>query len=255
MFVYDIIIVEDDIVFTKKLKSSLERIFFKTNYSFRFHCFESFDDALIEVIENESLSAKIYFLDIVLDYKSGLDVANYIRFKTNDWNSFIIFHTSYFKKYEEDIYKGKYGFLRFLEKGTSNYELYLKDAIDYITSCSQKSQTLMLKKQDTLWRFDTNDILYIEYLERKSIVHTTYTAVAFNKTLREIKNNLNSNFLYSHKSCLVNCSNILKIEKNERTIYFKNKDKTNIVSSKYLKQIIAYLEHENSSLKQDINKV
>ena len=95
------------------------------------------------------------------------------------------------------------------------------------------------------YRFYTNDILYIEYINRKSKIYTNYNSVSFNISLLELKSMLNDNFLYSHKSCLVNIQRIKKINKKEKIIYFDDGSETNLVSLKYLKEILKHFEQGN----------
>ncbi len=45
-------------------------------------------------------------------------------------------------------------------------------------------------------------------------------------------------FVLSKNCCLVNISRISNIDKNDRVIFFDNKDKTNLVLRLYLKKII-----------------
>ena len=241
----NIIIVDDNQGWLSHLKSKLEKILFPLDYSFKIHTFSSFDDQLKDYILNNDNFLNIYILDIVLKKHSGLSIASFIRNKADDWNSFILFNTSFYQKYQEKIYQGQYGFLRFIQKESKSYYLELEDSIKYAIKSSEQNKSLCLKKQNMFYRFYTNDILYIEYINRKSKIYTNYTSVSFNVSLLELKSMLNDNFLYSHKSCLVNIKRIKKINKKEKIIYFDDGSETNLVSLKYLKEILKHFEQGN----------
>ena len=95
------------------------------------------------------------------------------------------------------------------------------------------------------YRFYIQDILYIEYVDRKSKIYTNYMTASFNISLSELKNMLDDDFMYSHKACLVNTEKIKKIDKKEKIIYFDDGFSTNLLSQKYSKELIYYLEHKN----------
>ena len=241
----NIIIVEDNKKWINYLKKELEKILFSIDISFNILTFSSFNNKLKTYILNNNNVLNIYILDIVLEHHSGLDIANFIRNKANDWNSFILFNTNYQKKYEEKIYQGKYGFLRFLLKDSKNYILELEDAIKYAIKTGHKRKSIFLKSQNMFYRFYIQDILYIEYVDRKSKIYTNYMTASFNISLSELKNMLDDDFMYSHKACLVNTEKIKKIDKKEKIIYFDDGFSTNLLSQKYSKELIYYLEHKN----------
>ncbi len=241
----NIIIVEDNQKWMEYLKKELDKILFSLDISFNIITFSTFDKKLKTYISNNNNTLNIYILDIVLKQHNGLDIANYIRNKALDWDSFILFNTNYQKKYEEKIYQGKYGFLRFLLKDSKNYALELEDAIRYAIKTEHKRKSICLKTQNMIYRFYTQDILYVEYVDRKSKICTNYTTASFNISLTELKTMLGDDFMYSHKACLVNTKKIKKIDKKEKIIYFDDGITTNLLSKKHLKELIYYLEHKN----------
>lgn len=238
-----VVIVEDEIIWLENLKKMLDRILFSYDISYKIHQFSTYDSVKIWIQKNPKVF-KIYILDIVLKKKNGLQLAGFIRNKMDDWNSFIVFNTSFFKKYEQQIYEGKYGYLRFLSKTSSYYNLELEDVIHYALTTEPKKKFLVIKTRDMFFKLHTNNILFIEVVERKSKVHTFDNVFVFPKTLLFFKEQLDDNFLYSHKSCLVNTECIKKINKKEKIIYFDNNKQTDLVSDKYLKELISHLEHQ-----------
>ena len=86
----NIIIVEDNKKWINYLKKELEKILFSIDISFNILTFSSFNNKLKTYILNNNNVLNIYILDIVLEHHSGLDIANFIRNKANDWNSFIL---------------------------------------------------------------------------------------------------------------------------------------------------------------------
>ena len=83
-----------------------------------------------------------------------------------------------------------------------------------------------------------DEIIFVEYASRKSIIHTTKNEfVCRSLTLTKILSNcVNSNIVQSHKSYLVNVNYIDKIEKIYSKLYdihFTNTDKIAQLSNSY----------------------
>lgn len=85
----------------------------------------------------------------------------------------------------------------------------------------------------------TYKVLYknITYIEKdpsgaKSIIHFINDKPKYtNRTITSFEKEMSPLFYRSHKACLVNLENISKVEYADFTIYFKNGDSTNLLST------------------------
>ena len=58
-----------------------------------------------------------------------------------------------------------------------------------------------------------------------------------------IKEKLKGNFMYTHKSCIINMDNVKTIDIKNKVIVFSNNTKTDLLSRKYLKEVKEYVNN------------
>lgn len=217
-----ILITEDNLSQRNCLISLINDFFEKYNITFSITCADKSDEIhnLILNISNYDL----VFLDIEFNELNGIDIAMEIRRKTKDIK--IIF-TSNFDKYLIDGYKAhadRY-FLKPIKKNI--FEIEMLDIIqNYILN-----NKYIVHENFSPHKIYLKDILYIEKLQRKSIVYLTNNQVIQSShTLKWWIEFLNDKrFVQCHRSFFVNMQNIKTYNKKE--IYLTNN--TNIPLSKF----------------------
>lgn len=236
------VICEDIKTFKDIYISIINKLAIQFNIEYEIFCFTSYNSKLQNIIDSDDI--KIYILDIELDNAYGTDIANKIRM--NDIKSFIIFITSYYNKYTASILENKYMFLKYINKKI-DYQKELIDTLTYAIKNVNKNNIIILKNDGIQHRIETKDIVYIYFIkvDRKINVITTYGTFPFNKSLNEIYEMLNDNFMYSFKSCIINTEQIKSINSKDKIIKFKNGLQIDMLSKKYMKEIQDFLKKKD----------
>jgi DNA-binding LytR/AlgR family response regulator len=149
------------------------------------------------------------FLDIEMPEMNGFDVATEINKKNRD--TLIIFtsmHNNFvFKSFE-------YAPFSFLRKDELNNDLrpLLKRIL---IKLDKNNYVIEISTSDGLISLKISDIYYIEVIQHTLIFHTENDSFYTRKPLALIeKELLNRGFIRSHKSYLVNCNKINKLDKS-----------------------------------------
>lgn len=208
----------------------------KNNINYKIHRFYDYDSNLLEVT-NSQLENKFYILDVVSKTNDGVSIAKAIR--KNDTDSIIVFISDFFQEYQKQILKGRFIYLDFINK-KDNYKKEIIECIDDFIENKDLKRVLILKKDKIKYIMDLNLLTYICYNNRKLYINYYTIEHTFNISLKDVFNLLDRRFIYCHKACIVNLSLILKIDKVNKIIYFKNGSKTNVVSLAKLKEIESF---------------
>lgn len=84
-----------------------------------------------------------------------------------------------------------------------------------------------------------NEVAYIKYENRHAVFYMDDNRhYEIPKTLEEIKSMLSSEFMYCHRSCIVNTNLVTVITKKERQLLLRNGTVITDVSLAYLKEIM-----------------
>ncbi|WP_409300728.1 LytR/AlgR family response regulator transcription factor [Peribacillus sp. SCS-155] len=83
---------------------------------------------------------------------------------------------------------------------------------------------LMVKQQNSINFVPFNDIIFIERFDRKTVIHTTNKQYETYDSLSSFEGSLDSRFLFSHRSYIINMDHLEKIENNGQSYmaFFKN---------------------------------
>lgn len=165
-------------------------------------------DELIKYIYNskDSPGYNIYFLDIEMPGKNGIETAAIIR-KIDD-NALIIFITEH-KEYVYDVFEVLP--FRFLIKPIKSEELkkILRQAIEHITT---KSGLFFFKIERQNYQVPFQEIIYFESCKRKIKLYTDNICYEFYGKITDIITTLNPNlFCQIHASYIVNMEYIRSI--------------------------------------------
>ncbi|MDQ0246295.1 two-component system LytT family response regulator [Bacillus fengqiuensis] len=121
----------------------------------------------------------------------------------------------------------------------------LERAVQALTSNADKEMTfkkdLMIKQQKAITFIPLDEILFIERMDRKTVIHTINQKFETNEALTSFEDTLDSRFMASHRSYIINLDFLTKIEKVGQMYkgYFKNYNETAKVS----KHKLAELQH------------
>ena len=188
MLMINILIYDDNQKDIDQLLQCIETFFIKVNLQYQIHICKNKSDLLQNIKKSDLL-----FLDMEIDEENGIDIGLELQELKHDCR--IIITTSY-SKYAIDGYKihaDRYFIkpinqLEFnLEMESSNHKIFIKD------------------------------ILYIEFVDRKSTIHKLDgNTIITNCTLKYWYDKLNEfGFAYPYKAFLVNFEYISAFKKNE----------------------------------------
>jgi len=201
--------------------------------------FSKYDDNLKELIKDE-FNIKIYILDIELPIVSGLEIASEIREIDDESN--IIFVTAH-PECKDDIFYSRLEAIDFISK-YHRYEERLGETIEHVLQKMYKNKTLDFTFNYVYSRILYKEITYIEKSpsQNKCIIHLMNGEErGIVTTITKLKEKLGPMFYQTHKSCLVNLSNIKHIDYVNYTIYFKNGEKTNLLTPPARKGLRQYV--------------
>lgn len=230
-----------NIIICDDIKRDLEKVyknvnnFFKTNgIECKIHLFNDYDSKFMKIVK-EKLPFKIYILDIETPSRSGIDVARDIRKK--DIDSVIIFLTGH-EELGNLILKNDLMFLSFINK-FDNLKNRLNNSLKKALIMLKQKQTIKVVDNNNTYIINLDDILYLtkESFERKTIIVLDYAQYKVNVPLSKIAKMLDSRFIKTHRSCIINTNRLSRIDKKNRIIYFDNNTTTDLLSDRYKKEM------------------
>lgn len=122
----------------------------------------------------------------------------------------------------------------------------LERAAQMLQSRSEKQSSpkkeLMIKQQKNMIFIPLNDIVFIERLERKSLIHTTQQIFETYEALSSLEEYLDERFIASHRSYIINIKLLTRIEAAGQMYkaYFRDYDKPARISKNKLEEVQAY---------------
>lgn len=230
-----------NIIICDDIKRDLEKVyknvnnFFKTNgIECKIHLFNDYDSKFMKIVK-EKLPFKIYILDIETPSRSGIDVARDIRKK--DIDSVIIFLTGH-EELGNLILKNDLMFLSFINK-FDNLKNRLNNSLKKALIMLKQKQTIKVVDNNNTYIINLDDILYLtkESFERKTIIVLDYAQYKVNVPLSKVAKMLDSRFVKTHRSCIINTNRLSRIDKKNRIIYFDNNTTTDLLSDRYKKEM------------------
>lgn len=230
----NIIVYEDNIVDIQKNVKAINMAFAHNDIEYRICKFKQYNQELDNLIKDKD-QKKIYILDIEMNSVSGIELASRIR--EVDYDSVIIFVTAY-DKYKNDVFYNRLMALDFVCKNQS-FEERLKEDIKTALKKIYTQNIFVFKYNHVIYRIPYSSINYIEKepLIKRCIIHTTNNNFYIVNSIENILESLNDDFLRTHKSCIVNTSNIRQVDFSNNIITFKNGDKTSLLTEKMKKEV------------------
>lgn len=202
-----IMIVEDE----EKIVAQLKSIASEVNPDLEIMTTGFGEEALSYSSENE-ISA--FFLDIQLEDFSGLHLARELRKDKRYEFVPIVFITAMPTRELEafrQIHCYDYIVKPFLKDEIK--EMFQKILVNYMSGrTEEKEETVMLRFRSYTQLVNQSDILFVEYRNRKIVVHTKLEAIEYiHVPLKKFKDELTDDFVQIHQSILVNKTYIGKI--------------------------------------------
>lgn len=223
----EIVVCDDEKFFRKNIVKVVDSLFMNNDEDYKIIEFDTYDKNFEKLIKTSN--PKIFILDIEMKNSiSGIDIARKIR--KVDWDSIIIIVTSHNELGYQAI-KAQIMLLDFISK-YDNYEESLKKAIIKATELVNKKKIIKVNYNGVSYVIYVKDISYIERdtVDRKCIIHFGNTTIPINKNLNELLKELGVDFYQTHRSCIVNLTNISYIKWNDNMIYFKDGNKIDLLS-------------------------
>ncbi len=228
------ILCDDNKEITEIIKNIITRIVFSKLIEYKIYVFNEYNSEFHKLV-NSNIENKVYILDIEVKNKSGIEISKKIREK--DWNSIILLLTAHYEL-ENLAYHSKILLLEFISK----FDLYEEKINDVLLMCINKiisNDKLSFNINKTIYNIEYKYILYLYYdkSKRKTIIVTDEKNYETTKTLKYFKSKLKGIFLYSHKSCIVNMSNVKSVDFKNKIIIFKNNKTVDLLSKKYYEEV------------------
>lgn len=217
----EIVICDDNERCLNNFNSIIEKTLRDHNINGRIVCKANCPEIVEEFIKHKS--ANVYFLDI--DFKnciSGYSLAKKIR--ERDIKAYIVFVSGHLE-YVLQAFKIKT--FDFLPKPVSPEILeqcLLNMYSDYIgtTNVSYDCRYIEVKSGASIYRIKNSDIVFIEKLNSKTLIHMASGIVTCTETLEALNKTLNDeSFIRCHKSFIANKTYISEIHLNKNEIVFE----------------------------------
>ena len=207
----------------------------KNKLEYKTHVFKDYDSDFLKIVESK-LSFKVYILDIETPTRSGIDIARLIRNK--DVDSVLIFLTGH-QELGHVVMKNDFLFLSYINK-FDDCEKRLIKSLDKALKMFKIKSVIRFKDNGVIYTIPQDDILYItrDSVERKCIIVTDYSEFHVGKNLAELEEEVNDNFVKTHRACLMNTKRILSFSKSQKEVVFDNGMTSDLVSTRFDKELI-----------------
>lgn len=189
---------DDDLNVIQDLSIRLEDYFSSTQYDVVIQGFQQPQKLLLAAQERHF---DILFIDIMLDNEHGVNIAGEIRQSAmNEYSA--IYYISSIEDYSNKLISTRPE--EYLLKPITDNRLFR--ALDrLLISLELKNDSIHISFNQGSVKLFQRDILYVESIGRKSLIHTQGKKYAVYRKLNDIASDLNSfYFLEIHKSYLIN---------------------------------------------------
>lgn len=233
------IICEDKLDTLERTSQTVTKSMMKYDMEYKVYKFPKYTNELNKLI-NETGDIKIYILDVELPGISGLEIASEIR--EDDDESIIIFATAH-PDYQDDIFYSRLSAIDYIPK-QQLYQERLQNTIEYVMNKIYRNKCLAYSFNHVYNRILLKEINYIEKSpeQNKCIIHLTSGKEKYIvSSLTKLEEEFRPLFFKTHKSCIVNLSNIKYIEYSKYIIHFKNGESTDLLTIAARKELKEYV--------------
>lgn len=183
-------------------------------------------DQLLAAVEEKG-AHQLFFLDIEIkeEEKKGLEVARQIRNK--DPYAIIVFVTTH-SEFMPLSFRYQISALDYIDKELSaeNFEKRIEDALTYAYSKNAKTiaeDSFYFTSKYAQVQYPYKELLYLETSPHphRVILYTNTDRMEFTANLSDILKQ-EKRLIRCHRSFLINPSNVVKVDRQERLAYFEN---------------------------------
>ena len=193
---------------------------------------------------NELLSTKrhydLIFLDIQMDGINGIETAKAVR--KYDRKAVIIFVTAV-KEYVFEAFD--VGAFHYLLKpiGEEKFAEVFENAVREVRErqIQKETPTLFIKTKNKSYTFNQSEIIFIESMSRKAVIHTAKNTLEVYAVMNELQKELGNSFYRCHRGYLVNMAHIT--EYSNDMIEMDNGERVYLAKEKYQKFVREYMRY------------
>lgn len=230
------VICDDNVNVTKTLRKFLDALFIEHTIEAKIALCTSNPNDVLKFAESNQIDIAILDVDLK-STKNGVDVA--IELRKNNKNLYIIFLTGYMDYVFESL---KTKIFDYLLKPIT-YEKLEDCILRLVGDIKGKNYYVCLNNRITV---NQNDIVFVEKVGIKSIIHMKDSEIPIYSTLEKVYNNLSRNFVRCHKSYIVNIDKIKNIDYTQNILLLDNNHKCSI-GLKYKLGLLEVLKNANNS--------
>lgn len=237
------IICEDEEVLASHYKKIIEKFMMNYDIEYTISQFDGYDENFKRAAKKE-VGHKVYLLDVKTTHGSGINAARMIREELDDWISMIIIITS-FPEYRYEVIGKRLMLLDFINKLEKPDIRLVEDLKICMKNFDHKHNTLRFKYKGIIHNVYLKDIIYIEKEQdsKRCIIHTQNEDYYILGTLNDVLRKLDDRFIKTHRSLIVNIDQVDFFKQNTNELFFKNKEKTYLVSRNQKKEVTSHVRH------------
>ncbi|KGR73306.1 LytTR family transcriptional regulator DNA-binding domain-containing protein [Streptococcus phocae subsp. salmonis] len=233
----NIFVLEDDFVQQSRLEKLLNRLLEKHQLHPKRFEISGKPDQLVNFIEEKG-AHQLFFLDIEIKSEElrGLQVAKQIR--DIDPYAIIVFVTTH-SELMPLSFRYKVAALDYIDKEleASEFESRIEEALLYAKSKDSKTvaeDSFYFKSKYAQVQFPFNEVYYIETSPRphRVILYTKTERMEFTASLSEILKQ-EKRLIQCHRSFAINPTNVVKVDRKSKLVYFSKGDKCLISRQKF----------------------
>lgn len=197
----EFVVVENNPKYQEMILKVLNQVLMnKDDFEFNVSFFERLDDELKEKIKSKG--KKVYLISLVLDGKSGIDLALNIR--QVDMNSQIILLSNMYEALE--IIMKRIPLIYDVVEKFESMENKLEDDLENLIHYFKCQQVLFLDENFYQVQILINQIVYVYKDENETILYLKNGIYKTSRSFLEIQRSLPSSFILIYDNCLVNKS-------------------------------------------------
>ncbi|NLL76847.1 MAG: response regulator transcription factor [Clostridiales bacterium] len=184
-------------------------------------------DELLRIVNKSKPENAVYFLDIDLKSRvNGIQLA--VEIRKYDPRAFIIFVTTH-EEMALHTFQYKVEPLGYIIKEAPDFKDQIRDCLQnvyekYQVPNNPVTDVLAVRMEYKLLIIPYDEIYYIEPSSQSHRIrlHKDHEILEFSSSLTDIKSKLDKRFFMCHKSYIVNCNHISRVDKKTYTVHFKN---------------------------------
>lgn len=222
--------------YEKDIHKLIDKTFMKYNFYYEYYNFNHDNKRLDNYLQKDDKTS-VYF--IVDENGNSLEVINKIRNKYQQHNQFIfVININNIKT--QNIINNDYPFNTKIILDLNSSEKEISNCLDYIANIvNNRKDCISVKSEGFIKKIPFEEILYIEKEanSKNCIIVGTNDNYIVKKPLKDIMLHLSQDFIQTHRSVVINSSNIKKIDLKNKKIIFTNGVVCSLISRGYNKDL------------------